>query len=138
VGSGVAWLRGGPGAAVGVVLERVVVSELGARVARDLRPLARRAGMVRGQLSTLLRDPVAAPAGGENDRARVDHMLAAGRAPAVLAALEPGQRRLRERLHRGVLDPVAQRLRDRVPGAVADLEQPLPRGPAAAREPVAA
>ena len=36
------------------------------------------------------------------------------------------------------LERFAQRLRDRMAGPVADLEQPLARGAAAAREPVAA
>src|SRR4051794_12420815 len=43
-----------------------------------------------------------------------------------------------ERRARSPLPRVAERLRDRVPGTVADLEQPRPRRPAAARKTVAA
>jgi hypothetical protein len=94
--------------------------------------------MVRRQLSALLGNPEAAPAGRENDRARIDHVLAATGAPTVRPRDELGERRLRKDLDLGRLDPLAQRLRDRVAGAVAHLEQSLLRRTAAAGEPVAA
>ena len=75
-----------PRAAVRVVLERVEVARLGAELERDLRHLAGRTRMVGRQLAALLRLPEAAPAGGEDDRARLDDVLAAARAPAVLAS----------------------------------------------------
>ena len=67
-------------------------------------------------------------------RARARRSARASRA----RALELVQRRVREHGDAPSLDRVAQRLRDRVPCAVADLEQPLARRAAAAREPVAA
>ena len=115
----------GPRAAVRVVLERVEVARLGAERERDLGHLAGRAGMVRRELAALLGDSVAAPAGRENDGAGVDQVLAAGRAPAVPGRLELRERRVLER-RAGTRRPgLAQRLRDRVAGAVADLEQAL-------------
>ncbi len=65
-------------------------------------------------------------------------VLAAGRAPAVLALLERRERAVREERAAAGDERVAQRLRDRVAGAVADLEQALRRRAAAAGEPVAA
>ena len=72
--------------------------------------------------------------------------IVVGRRPASRTiARQPGRRRLeggervvREARGAAGLVGVAQRLRDRVAGAVADLEQPLARRAAAAREPVAA
>ena len=61
-----------------------------------------------------------------------------GGAPARGGRLERGERMVREGRRAAGLVGVAQRLRDRVPGAVADLEQPLARGAAAAREAIAA
>ena len=95
--------------------------------------------MVRGELAALLRLAIAAAAGGQHDGAGFDLVLAAAGAP-------PG-RRLLELDSSGDLGNVSaldafdhppQRLRDRVAGSVADLEQALPRRAAAAREPVAA
>ena len=60
------------------------------------------------------------------------------RTPAVRGRLERSERMVREARGAAGLVGVAERLRDRVPGAVADLEQPLARGAAAARKPVAA
>ena len=71
--------------------------------------------------------------------AGVDLVLAAARAPAVLARLERARAGTSGTPSRmPSLERVAQRLRDRVAGAVADLEQPLARRAAAAREAVAA
>ena len=134
----VALHRLGPGAAVRVVLERVEVACLGAEAERDLRHLTRRALVVRGQLPALFRLAVATAAGGQHDRAGLDLVLAAAGAPARLGLLELDERRLGEGLRSGAFDHPAQRLRDRVAGAVADLEQSLSRRAAAAREPVAA
>jgi len=53
-------------------------------------------------------------------------VLAAAGAPAVLAALELRERALREEGDRAGLDGVAEGGRDRVPRAVADLEQAAP------------
>ena len=94
--------------------------------------------MVRRQLSALLRLAIAAPAGGENDRARLELVVAAARAPAVLRRLELAERRLRERRDAGALGRLPQCRRDRVAGSVPDLEESLARRAAAAREPVAA
>ena len=112
-------------------------------VERDLRHLAGRAGMVRRELASLLGLAVAAAAGGEDDRRRADLDLVAGlgrqrRAPAVLACSSAVSGWLRKRRAVGGLERLAQRLRDRVAGAVADLQQALARRAAAAREPVAA
>jgi hypothetical protein len=93
--------------------------------------------MVGRELAALLRFAEAAAAGGENDRRRLDHVLAAARAPATLDRPKLGQRRLRERGARPSLEGLAQRGRDREPGAVADLEQPLARRTAAAGEAIA-
>ena len=128
-----------PRAAVRVVLERVEVARLGAELERDLRHLARRTGMVRRQLAALLRLLEAAAARREDDRAGVDRRARRRRArqPCSRRSSERsglfGERRRRARLER-----LAQRLRDRVAGAVADLEQALARRAAAAREAVAA
>src|SRR5919201_2318425 len=90
--------------------------------------------MVRGQLAALLRLAPAAPAGREDDGGGVDDVVAAAGAPAVLRAFEIRQRRLRERRDGRSFDRLAQRRRDRVAGAVADLQKPLPRRAAAAGE----
>src|ERR671937_2815057 len=65
-------------------------------------------------------------------------MLAAARAPAALGRLQRRQRGLRERLHERRLDRGAEGLGDRVPRAVADLQQALPRRAAALGEAIAA
>src|SRR3954452_7347441 len=94
--------------------------------------------MVRRELAALLGLAITAPTGGKDDGAGLDHMLADVGPPAVLDRLERAQRGLREGLHRRPVGGVAQRNRDRVPGAVAHLQQPLPGGAAALREAVAA
>ena len=127
-----------PRAAVRVVLELVQVARLGAEVERDPRHLAGRVRMVGRELAALLRDPEAAAAGGEDHGRRVELVLAAGRAPAVLARLERRQRAVGKQGAAARLERVAKRLRDRMPRAVAHLEQPLGRRAAAAGEPVAA
>ncbi len=86
----VALHRARPRAAVRVVLERVEIPRLGARVERDPRHLAGRVGMVRRKLAARLRLEVAAPARGEDDRRRVDVdrsvvLRLEGGGPAVLA-----------------------------------------------------
>ena len=68
-----------------MVLERVEVARLGAEVERDPRHLAGRVRMVGRELAARLRLGVAAPAGAEDDRAGVDHVLAAHGAPARAA-----------------------------------------------------
>ena len=132
-----------PEPAVRVVLQGIEVARLAARAERDVGHLAGRAGGVGRERAEPLGLGIAAPAGREHDRARRD-----GEA-AVLALTErrpPPRRRLVERLERGVVerldarvraDGLAQRGRDRVPGAIADLQQPLARRAAAARQPVA-
>ena len=84
LGDRIALHVGGPGAAVRVVLERVEVARLGAEPERDLRDLAGGAGVVGGELAALLGLPVAAAAGGEDDRRSVDLVVADARPPAVL------------------------------------------------------
>ena len=84
------------------------------------------------------RHAVAPAPGGEDDGRGVELVLAAGRAPAVLARLERAQRRVCEERAGAGLERVAERLRDRVAGAVADLEQALGGRAAAAGEAVAA
>ena len=116
-----------------MVLERVEIACLGAEAERDLRHLAGRALVIRGQLAALFRLAVAAAAGRQHDGAGLDLVLAAACAPASRCLLEIDERRLGERLRSGAFDDPAQRLRDRVAGAVSDLEQPLPRRAAAAR-----
>ena len=129
---------GRPRAAVRVVLERVEVARLGAEVERDPRHLAGGIRMVGGELAARLRLRVAAAAGAENDRGGLDLVLAAQGAPAALERLEALERRVLEARAGAGLPGLAQRLRDRVAGAVADLEQALLRRAAAAGEPVAA
>ena len=73
----VALHRRRPGAAVRVVLQRVEVARLGTGVDRDPRHLTGRVGVVRGKLVPLRRLGVAAPAGREDDRPRVDRRGAA-------------------------------------------------------------
>src|SRR5581483_7457032 len=104
---------------------------------REVRHLSRRAGMVRRELAAFLRKPVAPPAGRQDDGPGVEHVLATGGAPAVPDRLEVAQRGV---LERGAGTPrprVAERLRDRVPGAVADLKQALRARAPAAGKPVA-
>src|SRR5713101_5533021 len=93
--------------------------------------------MVGRELAALLGDAEAATARGEDDGAGVDQMLAAGRAPAVAGRLQLAQRRVLERRAGACFPRLAQSLRDRVPRAVADLEQPLRGRAAATRKPVA-
>ena len=143
LGDRVALHRHRPGAAVRVVLERVEVARLGAEIERDRRHLAGRVRVVRGELVAALGLGVAAAAGREDDGAGVDRDGAAvlhveRGAPARRGRLERGERVVREARGAAGLVGLAQRLRDRVPGAVADLEQPLARGAAAAGEAVAA
>src|SRR5438093_8958512 len=94
--------------------------------------------MVRRELAARLGLGIAAAAGGQDDRAGVDQVLAAGRSPAALARLERPQRRMLEARSVARRPGLAQALRDRVPGPVAHLQQPLRRRAAATGEPVAA
>src|SRR5262245_19861923 len=94
--------------------------------------------MVGRELAARFRLRVAAAAGGEYDRRRVDHVLAAGCAPAVLERRQVMQRGMLEGRAAPSPPRLAQSLRDRVAGAVADLEQALLRRTAAPREAVAA
>src|SRR5439155_3397537 len=102
----------------------------------DLRHLAGRTGMVGRELAAFLGLAVAAPAGGEDHCTGLDLVLAAPRVPPVLAALEARERALRKRGPAARLPCLAQGGRDRVTGAIADLQQPLPARAAAARQPV--
>ena len=68
---------------------------------------------------------IAAAAGGEDHGRGVERVLADARAPAVLGRLERGERALREERDAAGLGRLAQRGRDRVARAVADLEQAL-------------
>src|SRR5664279_4261849 len=79
--------------------------------------------MVRGELAALLGDGVATSARGEDHGRRLERVLAAAGAPAVLRAIELCERALREEGDGAGLDGVAEGRGDRVPGAVADLEQ---------------
>src|SRR5262249_38673315 len=90
------------------------------------------------ELTALLRNPPTTAAGGEHNGCRVDDVVATAGAPTARRSLELRERRLRKRVDRLSLDDVAQRGRDCVTCTVADLEEPLPRGAAAPREPVAA
>src|SRR4051794_13409715 len=90
--------------------------------------------MVRGELPAFLGLREAAPAGGEDDRCGFNRVVPHARGPP---GLELVQRAVRKGGDARALDRVAQRLRDRVPRAVADLEQPLPRRAPATREAVA-
>src|SRR5207248_2524779 len=129
---------GRPGAAVRVVLERIEVARLSPEFERNPRHLAGRSGMVRGELASLFRLLEAAPACGEHDGGRLELFVAREGAPAVLDRLEASERAVREGLPGARFPGLAQRLRDRVPRAVADLEQSLAGRAAAARQPVAA
>ena len=96
--------------------------------------------MVRRQLAALLGLAVAAAAGGEHDRRRRRSRAPPQRARQPFSRpLELGERAdFGKGLDAEPSDGLAQRRRDRVAGAVADLEQALARRAAAAREPVAA
>src|SRR5262245_23888309 len=94
--------------------------------------------MVARELAARFRLRVAAAACGEHDCRRVDHMLTAGCAPAVLDRGQVLQAGMLEGRAAPPSPRLAQPLRDRVVGAVADLEQALPRRAAALREAVAA
>ena len=121
-----------------MVLQRVEIARLGAELQRDARDLAGRARMIRGQLAALLRFAEAAAARREDDRSASTTCSPHTRAPAVLAVARARERAVRQRRAGAGLERLAQGLRDRVAGAVADLEQPLPRGAAAACEAVTA
>src|SRR3954451_14214627 len=99
--------------------------------------------MVRGKLVAPCSLRVAAPPGCEHDGAGLDRgdfaVLDRERcAPAAGSGLERGERVVLEARGPAGFMCVAERLRNRVARAVADLEQPLARSAAAAREPVAA
>ena len=94
--------------------------------------------MVRRQLAALLGDRVAAAAGREDRRCRVDLVLAARARQPFSAGSSSRSGEFGTTLDVARLGRLAQRLRDRVPRAVADLEQALLRRAAAAGEPVAA
>ena len=144
LGDRVALHRRRPGAAVRVVLERVEVARLGADLERDPGHLAGRVRVVGGELAALASPPRSS---GRRPRARP-------RRPRSPPSRRPSSRRSRASLwpvgssarERVVgelgaaarLERLAQRLGDRVPGPVADLEQPLARRAAAAGQPVAA
>src|SRR5581483_4996066 len=109
-----------------------------AELDRELRDLAGRVRMIRRELAAALGLRVAAAAGGEDHRAGVDVLAADVRAPAAVQGLELAQRRVRDAGAAAGLPRLAELLADRVPRTVADLEQALRGGAAAAREPVAA
>ena len=95
--------------------------------------------MVRRELAALLGLRVAAAAGREHDRAGLDDVVAADARASRFGRLEArGAARSSRRRAGAALPRLAQRLGDRVAGAVADLQQPLRDRAAAAREPVAA
>ena len=124
-----------------MVLERVEVARLGARLHRDPGHLARRVRVVRRELAARLGLREAAATGGEHDGRGVDVgdalLRLERRDPAAGACSERDERVVRELGARARLERLAERLRDRVPRPVADLQQPLPGRAAAAREPVA-
>src|SRR5262249_58523791 len=127
-GHGRAGCARGPGPAVRVVLERVEVACLGAELERDPGDLTGRAGMVGRELAAvggLLEAPATRS---DHDGGGGDLVLAAPRPPAVLGRLECRQRTLRQRRAGTGLPRLAQPGRDRVPRAVADLEQPFTAG----------
>ncbi len=138
LGDRVALHVGGPGSAVRVILERVEVPRLRTEAERDLRDLTGGAGMVGGELAALLGLPVTAAAGGEHDRRSVHLVVADACRPAVLRPLQTGERALGQGRPGAGLPRLAQPGGDRVPGAVADLEEALARRPAALGDPVAA
>ena len=132
-----------PEAAVRVVLQRIQVAGLATRCQRDFGHLAGRPGGVRRERAEASGLREAAATRSEHDRPRGHRealavALPERRAPARGDGIERHERRVVEgldlllRAHGG-----AQRGRDRMPGAIADLQEPLARGSAAAREPVA-
>src|SRR5262245_13283611 len=94
--------------------------------------------MVGGELTALLGFAKAPAARREDHRACLDDVLAAAGAPARPRWLELGERRVWEGLGGRAFDRLAKRLRDRVAGAVAHVQQALPARAAAARNTVAA
>ena len=135
----VALHRLGPRAPVRVVLELVEVARLGAELERDPRHLAGRVRVVRRELAALL-----APPGSSGRRQRASTVAASSSCSPQVARqpFSPGSSAesglFGEQRSAAGLERVAERLRDRVPGAVAHLEQALRGGAAAAGEPVAA
>src|SRR5262249_26588687 len=93
--------------------------------------------MVGRELAALLGLAVAASPGGENDRAGVDHLLAADGPPAGRRRLERPGGWLGECPTRPSSNHTAQALRDRIPRAVAALQQTFSRRPPALGEPIA-
>ena len=91
----------------------------------ELRHLAGRVRVVRRELADPLGLGVAASSGSEHDRAGVDDVVADPRAPASVGLDELTERRVGEARAGAGLPRLAQLLGDRVPGAVADLEQAL-------------
>ena len=132
-----------PGAAVRVVLERVEVARSRRRArARSASPRrSRPGGSSRARRAPRLRGSSGRPRRGRRSRRDLD--LVAGleparRAPAVLALPSAASGWCGSGVAVRGLEGLAQRLRDRVAGAVADLEEALARRAAAAGEPVAA
>ena len=109
---------------------------------RDARRLTGRIGMVRRQLSSRLGLGEAASAGGEHERARLDRRGAFLRlergCPAGLRRGDRAQSVMRQLGATARLVRLAERLRDRVASAIADLEEPVTSRAAAACEPVPA
>jgi hypothetical protein len=77
--------------------------------------------VVRRELAAALGLRVAAAARREHHGARLEHVLADPRAPTCLGARQLEQRRVDERVAGAGFPCLAQLLRDRVAGAVADL-----------------
>ena len=98
--------------------------------------------MIRRELSPLLGFAIATTAGREHDGARADRRCAVGRREGRRVAggrrLELEQRVLWKCRPAALLESLAQRLRDRVARAIADLEKPLAARAAAAGEAIPA
>src|SRR6185437_10169443 len=88
--------------------------------------------------AALLRLGIAPSTGGEDDRAGLDDVFPDACAPVPVRLLERAQRCVEEARAARRLPRLAQLLRDRVAGAVADLEEALGARAAAAGETVAA
>jgi hypothetical protein len=141
LGDRVALQRRGPGAAVGVVLQRVLVAGRSSQLACQSGHLAGGAGLVGGQHAAAPGLRIAAPAGRQDDAAGLDRgrltFAVDGRGEVPVGLRQGRQRRVAVDLDALGGERAAQGVGDGVAGAVAHLQQAPGGRAAAAGQPVA-